>query len=270
MELHRSTSMTWFSIWGPSVGSLRLGARRVTRYESVMTDSEDFRIETDVAVVESDPFDDTDDWSNYFSSCTTRLFVADVEVGTLTATLVRGDLIVNDRQDIYDVMDSMTQEVHELCCALIDFDTHDYSKDVLDVTEITLGSDILYLRHLLIDEPFRGCGFGLAMIQQMLRYIPSAMVVLEPFPLQHRKRDEHDTEPRPDFGALDKVPLKKATAKLVEHYGRLGFEKLGKTKYMIRSEDRVYDVIPAKATAAKRRAMVKAAAPRRSSKGNES
>src|SRR5688572_29968131 len=222
-----------------------------------MTDFQAFSIETSVSGIETDPFEAPGaEWSNYFTGMVTRLLVAGIEVGTLRATLIRGDQIGDDRQDLHEVLDAESQEMHELCSALIDFNTNHY---VEDVAVESPSREILYLEYLVIEEPFRRCGFGLAMIQQALR-CPHALAVMEPFPLQHRKRLKVDPEPRRDWGALQKVPLEEAKAKLEDYYARLGFETLGETKYMIRDNAHRYASFPAKASAAKRAAMLKAAA----------
>jgi hypothetical protein len=175
-----------------------------------------------------------------------RLSIDGRVIGRFDGSLVRGDLIANDRQDILEMLDDVSDELGKIAAHL--FDTNgSYLDHIQDQCE-PFGRQILLLDNLTIDIPFRGHDFGLAILQHVLRHCPHDIAIMQPYPLQHgfrngwqrRTKAEVDAE-YPEFQG---VTLKAGKAKLAKYYSRLGFRPLRKTEYMVRSFTRQHDWIP--------------------------
>lgn len=196
--------------------------------------SEVFRVETK-SDTEGGLFDDpTDDPEAYVQHIETRLYVDETPVAQLHSVAVRGNMIVNDGLDLAETMADVSEDLSVLANAVV---ARNGYKDRFYDRVMPMGLEMLYLSHLVVEERFRGHEFGLALIQHALRFQEHDVAFLVPFPLQHGRR----TGPFPsELRAFEHVPEKQGVDKLRRHYGKLGFERLSRTKVMYRDNGVVH------------------------------
>jgi len=117
----------------------------------------------------------------------------------------------------------------------------DFTEKVMKVLEYdVVDSNILILDRLELLPKYRGQGLGLKIICHIIKRFSmgTALVATKPFPLQfeNKSSNEDDKKWRAEL-KLAQLPKNEllATKKLSEHYGKLGFRKISRTPYMLRS-----------------------------------
>lgn len=148
---------------------------------------------------------------------------------------------VNHGEPLYDVLDAHSRATAEYFDPLFSPDDGTFNERVLELVDYEIvDANLLILDRLELLPQFRGHGLGLTIMQHMIRRFSSgaAIIALKAFPLQFEASCSVDNEHgwRTELG-LDRLSKneKSATAKLQEHYGRVGFIPVPNSAIMVRA-----------------------------------
>ncbi len=188
----------------------------------------------------------------HLTEFTAHLTFQGLRIGTMSGTLIKGDLILADRGELFQKLDEESSELADIARDIFDDEDTWYKPAFAHEMDQPNGLTILLLSRLTVDHGFRGHKLGLALMQYVLREIPHDVAVMKPFPLQH----ETSPSPEHNFELYKPIPVGRATAKLRKHYGSLGFKRIARTPLMARSaadaEEFVWFRVTAKAVEALR------------------
>ena len=146
---------------------------------------------------------------------------------------------MNERMSLSDVLDAHSQETFDYFGDIFGENSPEFS----DAVDQLLNSEIFQTNLLILDRlellpRYRGNLLGLKIMAHMItRFSPGAGVVaIKPYPLQLEDTDASDDEWRSKL-LLDKFQSEEisSTEALINYYGKLGFEVLPETPYMVLS-----------------------------------
>lgn len=147
---------------------------------------------------------------------------------------------INEGMPVFDVMD-FCDTTSRYYGALFD-GSHEFNKAVKMATRDDLPEmNLLVLDRLELLPQFRGRGRGLKILRQMIhRFSPGAgIVAMNPFPLQFERTkaelEASDWKRRMGLHEMPRRGKTEATEKLRQHYAQLGFRRIGRSTYMVRS-----------------------------------
>lgn len=117
--------------------------------------------------------------------------------------------VFDEDDDAYNVYEAIASRWDDLC---------------FEADEDTSASDLQLVERVTVDPAHRGHGLGLFMIEAANKVLNGHLSaqVIHPFPLQYEHGEPHDEAFAPSI------------AKLRNHYGRLGFELVQNTEFMLR------------------------------------
>ncbi|WP_437975097.1 hypothetical protein WMF11_44630 [Sorangium sp. So ce295] len=155
--------------------------------------------------------------------------------GWISARVVQAARACNDGESLFDVCDSIDQNLHEYASAAYDFDSGDIKESISDGCA---GADILIVESIEITQAHRGRRVGLLAMRRTIDTFGDscAAVVIKPFPLQFNARPNHSSPDRPEWetrmamSSFD-ADEKAAFAKLRKYWTQLGFRRIGRTEY---------------------------------------
>lgn len=162
---------------------------------------------------------------------------AQESVGWLSARVVRAQRAVDDGESLFDVCDSVDQDLHESASAVYDYDRSGIKESISDDC---IGIDILIVDSIQIIAGHRGKGLGhLAMRRAVDTFGHGcALVVIQPFPLQFSIPP--DRVPRRVAGRDAKMGWQSlhrnknvALARLRNYWKQMGFQRVGRTNYFV-------------------------------------
>jgi hypothetical protein len=153
-------------------------------------------------------------------------------VGLVRAYRIHGALAEAAGESLFDVCDCHSQEMHNLYAALFDPEGDGLREDIRESFDV-LDPDILVLDHVLLAPRWRGLKLGLMVARKMIDLLGGGcgLAVCWAYPLN------------PDAGEFAKVPAgwiprhggeaeeMEARQKLRRHFGRMGFRRVGRTRY---------------------------------------
>jgi GNAT superfamily N-acetyltransferase len=150
------------------------------------------------------------------------------------------DRALNQGVHAFDVFDAyaLTAEYYE---HLYGENAPDFSDRVMKlVHDEVWGSNVLILDRVELLPQYRGRGLGLDVKRHMMKRFGAgaALVALKAFPLQLEVTPSSTDEKRwrANLGLGQFIQSGTAgTKKLVEYYGRVGFQRIGRTPYMVRT-----------------------------------
>ena len=139
-----------------------------------------------------------------------------VKVGEFRVQRVLGSLAQEAGEDIFEVCDAASQELHEACYTLFSLKTRQPRKWIQDVYG-AYTSDFLLIESIVLDPKWRGLKVGLLVLRRLIDlFAPSeAMVVCQPFA----------------FGAANEEQWREGTVKLRRYVRRLGFRRLRRSRF---------------------------------------
>lgn len=149
-----------------------------------------------------------------------------IYIGRLNSTYFKVDKIINKRASLFDVFDSIDQDIYMVYDALIDDDGY-FNSDYCGMK-----SNVLYIERLYIEEAYRNQGLGEKILDQLddvLNYSLNCEVgcyIVLPNPIE--KSDKYS------FEILDNSNLKK---KLLKFYRKCGFNRIPNTEFMYINTD---------------------------------
>jgi predicted GNAT family acetyltransferase len=90
-------------------------------------------------------------------------------IGDLCSFLVQPGLAFEKGENLYDAMDSISDDTAEYYAAVFDPDTNEWNASVQDPYSCgPISSDLLYIDRVELDEKHRGKGIGRLVVQQIL------------------------------------------------------------------------------------------------------
>lgn len=166
-------------------------------------------------------------------------FDGEFKIGEFQARTIDVVSAIEDDYDLFAVFDeeSVTYGFFDELFGL-DFELKPAVKRATRVNDFGLGTNLLILERLEILPAWRGQGHGHAAMIGMMRWFRTGMglIALKAFPLQFESGFKLGSDYRPEYGLEDfKINLTGARAKLMQHYANLGFKRIGKRGYMVRS-----------------------------------
>jgi hypothetical protein len=144
----------------------------------------------------------------------------------------------------YFVLD-LEQATEPFYSVLFDARTNDFKESIYDLAgEVVYSRNLLILDRLEILPAYRGRRLGLACLYRCMQQHRhgAGLVALKCFPLQfeHRVPDSSEVKwhEKMEMEGMGKV-VKSCRSKLTNYYSLLGFEKVGRTEFMILNPDLV-------------------------------
>ena len=160
-------------------------------------------------------------------------------IGKFRAYYIDVERSMNERMSLSDVLDAHSQETFDYFDDIFGENSPEFS----DAVDQLLNSEIFQTNLLILDRlellpSYRGYLLGLKIMAHMItRFSPGAGVVaIKPYPLQLEDTDASDDEWRSKL-LLDEFQSEEisTTEALINYYGKLGFEVLPETPYMVLS-----------------------------------
>jgi hypothetical protein len=153
-------------------------------------------------------------------------------VGLVKAYRIHAAQAEDAGEPLFDVCDCHSQQLHEVYAALFDADTDDLKEEVRARFDV-FGSDVLVLDYVLLSPRWRGLKLGLMAARKMIDLLGGGggLAVSWVYPLN------------PDAKLFSKVPVgwiprhggqdeeKEGRRKLRRHFRRVGFRRVGKTRF---------------------------------------
>jgi hypothetical protein len=162
------------------------------------------------------------------------------KVGQATAYRIHADLARQAGESVFDVCDAHSQEMHELYAAL--FDPHqDDLQDEIRVKFDVFHADVLVLDYVLLSPQWRGLKLGLLAARKLIDLLGGGcgLAVSWVYPL-NADADQFAKVPKgwiPRQQSKDEE--REARRKLRRHFRRLGFRRIGSTRFDGLSPSRV-------------------------------
>ncbi len=153
-------------------------------------------------------------------------------VGKLLAYRIQADLAANAGVRLFEICDCHSQPMADLYAELFDPRQDDLREDIRSHFD-GFDSDILVIDYCLLHPRWRGLKLGLVTVRKLVDLLGGGcgMVVADIAPLRH---DAEDIIRVPSsWLPRNETPeaRKGATRKLRRRYRRMGFERIGRTRY---------------------------------------
>jgi hypothetical protein len=181
------------------------------------------------------PDGDPDDFITCHTGFIRRIRERDDKVfkaGLVRAYRIHAALAREAGESLFDVCDAHSQEMHGVYAALFDPETDDIKEEVRTAFDI-FDSDVLVLDYVLMSPRWRGLKLGLLAARKTIDLLGGGcgMVVSFIHPLNpdadEFKKVPESWIPRP----AGKDEEREARRKLRRHFSRMGFRKIGRTRY---------------------------------------
>jgi hypothetical protein len=139
------------------------------------------------------------------------------QVGKYSLYRILGSLAVDHGEDLFDVFDAHSQELHDIYCAVFDHESRDWNNEVADKFSCD-EMDLLVIDSLQLDPKWRGLRLGLLVLRRLidLHVAGCGLVVCHPYPLERNDTPEQ---------------VRLGTIKLRRYVRQMGFRRIGKTPY---------------------------------------
>ena len=139
-----------------------------------------------------------------------------LKVGEFKVQRVLGSLAQEAGEDIFEVCDAASQELHEACYTLFSLKTRQ-PRQWLQNAYWAFASDFLLIESITLDPKWRGLRVGLLVLRRLIDlFAPSeGMVVCQPFA----------------FGAESEEQWREGTVKLRRYVRGLGFRRLKRSRF---------------------------------------
>lgn len=153
-------------------------------------------------------------------------------VGIARAYRIHADLAEQAGESLFDVCDCHSQQMHDLYAALFDSEADDIKEEVRARFDV-IGGDILVLDHVLLSPRWRGLKLGLMAARKMIDLLGCGcgLAVSWAYPLNPDADEFARVQPGwiPRQSGEDEA--KEARRKLRRHFRRMGFRRVGSTRY---------------------------------------
>jgi GNAT superfamily N-acetyltransferase len=112
----------------------------------------------------------------------------EVEVGRIDGYLVMRGRALNEGENLFDAMDSISSSTLECCEALFDHESGGWKKSVEDMYENDIpGLDVIFIDTIELEPVSRGKGIGAQVVRETIATLGSScgLVACKPFALQY-------------------------------------------------------------------------------------
>lgn len=146
----------------------------------------------------------------------------EITVGHMTLGVLDLGAVLNERESLFEVCDSLSQTYHVLERTLF-ANNGEFKDSVFKAlgVDAPCHSGLMYVKSLVVDPLYRGRNIGLAALHTLMRFgcMGCGTIFLQAHPIV-KKEDPED---------YDYAKERKA---LRAYYSKLGFERIGRTDYM--------------------------------------
>jgi GNAT superfamily N-acetyltransferase len=187
------------------------------------------------------------DPTHYVLESSGKMFLTDltqkesIEIGEFKTVIVDVDSAMDDNYSLIEIFD-IRQSLYDYT-NLYNMKSWEFKKSVLDVLDDEpFDFNLLIIDRLTIYPKFRGKNLGLVTLRTLIRRLSHGvgLIVLKPFPLQFEStyKDGKNSDHYKELGFdLFSDTEEKAEMKLVNYYEKMGFRKVRRLDYMVRSPD---------------------------------
>jgi GNAT superfamily N-acetyltransferase len=180
----------------------------------------------------TDDLDATDEPSSFTTHWPFEVRQGDLLIARAHAVLFHVRQAERFGASLAEIFDSIDQDVHELFCTVYDEETGALRGDLVEASDLR---DLLYIESVKVVPSHRGKKIGLRMVERMRDVLGGgcAAIALKAFPMTAERAKYHDAINHEVFSRPFAVTGEAAKAKLRSYWGRLGFERVGTTDYML-------------------------------------
>src|SRR5262249_28305102 len=152
--------------------------------------------------------------------------------GVVKAYRIHADLARQNGESIFDVCDAHSQEMHDLYAALFDPSEDDF-KDSVRAQFDGFDQDVLVLDYVLLHPRWRGLKLGLLAARKMIDLLGNGcgLIVSYICPLHPDGEDFKKVPPSWIPRHSSRQELRLAKGKLRGYFKRMGFERVGRTRF---------------------------------------
>jgi hypothetical protein len=152
------------------------------------------------------------------------------KVGKVKAYRIHADLAQQAGESVFDVCDAHSQQMHEVYAALFDPGTDDLKEPVREPID-GFDSDVLVLDYVLVSPRWRRLKIGLLTARKLIDLLGGGcgLAVSWVYPLN---ADEFRKVPEGWIPRhSDEAAEREARRKLRRYFRRMGFERVGRTRF---------------------------------------
>lgn len=142
---------------------------------------------------------------------------AESKIGEISAYLLQRGRAMDEEENTFEAMDSISTSTSECFEALLDPETHDWKKSVQKLYSDEIpGHDVLYIEKIELEPSWRGKGIGAQVVRTLIATFGSScgLVACKPFALQYvnwkatenqhlRKTPGFEAKRLADFGKVE-------------------------------------------------------------------
>ena len=152
--------------------------------------------------------------------------------GWVTAQKVHAALAADHGEDLFDVCDAHSHDLHVLHILLYEPGGYGFRPAVVRRFE-AVDWDLLVLDYVLLDPKWRGLKLGLLAVRKVVDLLGGGcgLVVSEVAPLRRQASKSLGVPPAWLPANRTKEAKREAVTKLRRHFRRMGFERLGRTPF---------------------------------------
>jgi len=176
----------------------------------------------------------------------------EVRIGEIDAYLVLRGRALNEKESLFEAMDSIDSSVFECYEALFDPETDDWNQSVQDLYQNQImGLDVLFIQNIQFNANYRGKGIGAQVVRETIATFGThcGLITCKPFPLQYSNwEDEEHIETRQQPGFEEKRLAD--FARLARFWTDLGFVRLDDSDFYTYAPELIHQPGPASEMAA--------------------
>lgn len=157
----------------------------------------------------------------------------EIKVGRISGYLVMRGRAMDEGENLFDAMDSISSSTTECFEALFEQETGEWNESVESLYEHEIpGHDVVFIEMIEIEPNYRGKGIGAQVVRETIATFGAScgLVACKPFALQYANWMEEENKTmreQPGFEAKRLADFKKVTQFWID----LGFRNVPKSKF---------------------------------------
>ena len=159
----------------------------------------------------------------------------EIHIGRIDGYLVLRGRAMDEGEDLFGAMDSISSSTSECFEALFDLESHEWKESVESLYRHDIpGHDVLFIEEVELDPAYRGKGIGAQVVRETIATLGSScgLVACKPFALQYANwKDEKNEAARqePGFEAKRLADF----SKVEQFWTALGFRNLPDSDFCV-------------------------------------
>jgi GNAT superfamily N-acetyltransferase len=159
----------------------------------------------------------------------------EIRIGRIDGYLVLRGRAIDEGEDLFDAMDSISSSTSECFEALFDHESGEWKESVESFYKHDIpGHDVLFIEEVELDPAYRGKGIGAQVVRETIATFGAScgLVMCKPFALQYANRiDEENaaTQRQPGFEAKRLADF----GKVMQFWVDLGFRNLPDSDFYV-------------------------------------